>query len=134
MTEDSPKPGEDRREFSEERESLVRITTAPLIWAAHFVVCYGAVSVACNKAVLTIGTARIGLILFTLIALAGIVWVGWRAFRQWDVRHTGAFSNPDGKAEDRHQFLGHAAFLLAIISAIGVIYVALPLVVLESFR
>jgi len=120
---------EEKRAFREEAESLIRITLAPVIWAGHFVICYCTVAVACAKTG-DVAPWRGLLIAFTLACLVAIVWVGWRSFRQWDVRHTGEFTNPEGRAEDRHQFLGHAAFLLAIISGIGVVYSALPLILI----
>ncbi|MWD27044.1 hypothetical protein E0K89_006090 [Aquicoccus sp. SCR17] len=121
-------------EFAEERESLLRITFAPLTWALHFVLCYGTVSLACIKGLIPLPYTRAGLIAATGLALALIALIGWRAFVQWDVRRTGDFTNPEGHAEHRHQFLGHAGFLLAIISAIGVIYTGLPLFILASCK
>jgi len=38
-------PREDEYEFSEERESLWRITLGPTIWAFHLLISYAAVSV-----------------------------------------------------------------------------------------
>ncbi|QQA41914.1 hypothetical protein [Pelagovum pacificum] len=132
MTEErQPRRDEERAEFREEAESLIRITAAPVIWAAHFLVCYCTIAIACEKAGGTDGV-RLALILMSVVALASIAWVGFRSFRQWDVTNTGDFSNPEGEAEDRHQFLGHAAFLLAIISFIGVVYVTMPLVLLRG--
>ena len=122
----------DREEFREEAGSLVRITLAPLIWAAHFVICYGAIAVTCAKAPGWSGPVRLGLIVLTVVALAGIVWIGLRAIRQWNVAGTGTYSNPEGTGGDRHRFLGHAAFLLAVVSGIGVIYVGLPVLMLEG--
>lgn len=130
----APDKDREKAEFAEERESLLRITFAPLTWALHFVLCYGAISLACIKGLIPLAATRAGLIAATVLALALIAWIGWRAFRQWDVRHTGEFTNPEGHAEHRHQFLGHAGFLLAIISAIGVVYTGLPLLILGSCR
>lgn len=132
--EHQPRPDQERREFREERESLWRITLAPVTWVAHFVTSYGVAAVICAKAPDLLGAARIGLMLATLLALAVIAWLGWRAWRQWDYRSTGDYTNALGQAEDRHQFLGHAAVLLALISAIGVIYGALPVLLLDTCR
>ncbi|EAR49612.1 hypothetical protein OG2516_04818 [Oceanicola granulosus HTCC2516] len=125
---------EERRAFREEAESLVRITAAPTIWSGHFLLCYCAVAIACAKAGAVPGWLTGGLLAASVAALAAIGWVGWRAFRQWNVTDTGDFSNPEGEAEDRHEFLGHAAFLLAIISFIGVVYVTMPLLLVEGCR
>lgn len=133
MSEHPPSRREEKRAFREEAESLIRITLAPVIWAGHFVLSYCTVAVACAKWGTTEPWRGI-LIVLTVLALGAIVWTGWRSLRQWDVRRTGEFTDPEGKAEDRHQFLGHAAFLLAIISGIGVVYSGLPLLLLEGCR
>ncbi|PVA11010.1 hypothetical protein DC366_04305 [Pelagivirga sediminicola] len=132
--EHQPRADEERREFREEAESLWRITLAPVTWVAHFVASYGVAAVTCAKAPGLLGAARIGLMLATLLALAVIAWLGWRAWRQWDYRNTGDYTNALGQAEDRHQFLGHAAVLLALISAIGVVYGTLPVLLLDTCR
>lgn len=124
-----PHPEEDGAEFAEEQASLFRITTAPLIWAAHFIFCYVLVAVTCAKG-WDIDAVRLVLILFSLCALAGIGWVGLAARRQWSVAETGDVVNRGGRSEDRHHFLGHAAFLLSGISAIGVFFVSLPLLLI----
>lgn len=129
-----PEADEERREFREERESLWRITLAPATWAVHFVLCYAAAAVICAKAPALLGPARVGLVVLTGIALGLIGWLGWRAWRQWDVRRTGDHVHALGQAEDRHEFLGHAAVLLATISAVGVIYTTLPVLLLETCR
>lgn len=124
---------EDEHEFSEEQASLFRITFGPLIWAAHFVLCYGLVAVTCAKG-WDIAAVRGGLIAFSALMLAGIGWVGRSAWRQWDVTGTGHVVNRGARAEDRHHFLGHAAFLLAIISGIGVVFVSFPLIFVAGCR
>ncbi|MEQ8899516.1 MAG: hypothetical protein RID23_20750 [Roseovarius sp.] len=118
-------------EFAEERASLMKVTMGPLIWAGHFVICYGLVAVICAKG-WDIELARTGLLVFSLGSLAAIGWVGWNSWRQWNPRETGDYVNRAGGAEDRHHFLGHAAFLLAIIAFLGVVFVSLPLVMLEG--
>ncbi|SDE92058.1 hypothetical protein [Limimaricola pyoseonensis] len=131
-----PTAHEDEREFAEERESLWRITLGPTIWAGHFLICYASVSVYCFRLERMFGMEglRLALGALTLACLAAIGWIGWRAFRRWEVWGTGEFSNPVGNAEDRHQFLGHAGFLLALVSFIGVVFDALPLLLIGSCR
>ncbi|OWU66526.1 hypothetical protein [Marinibacterium profundimaris] len=131
--EHQPRRDEDQAEFSEEQASLLKITLGPLIWAGHFVICYGLVAVTCAKD-WDIATIRAGLLGFSGAALLAIAWVGWTSWRQWNPRETGDFVNRRGRSEDRHHFLGHAAFLLSIIAVIGVIFVSLPLVMLDSCR
>lgn len=121
---------EDRREFREEADSLWRLTLAPVTWAGHFLTSYVTIAVICAKNPAALPVSRFALVLFTLAALAMIAWLGWKSWRQWDVRGTGKSIHARGQAEDRHRFLGHAAVLLSIISAIGVLYDSLPILVL----
>ncbi|WP_288939940.1 hypothetical protein [uncultured Roseovarius sp.] len=127
--EHQPRREEDAKEFAEEQASLFKITFGPLIWAVHFVVCYGLVAVTCAKGWDIFG-ARLGLVLLSALALGGIGWVGWSAWRQWNPSRTGDPVNRGSRAEDRHHFLGHAAFLLSIISFIGVVFVSMPLILI----
>ncbi|MBM9596175.1 hypothetical protein [Roseitranquillus sediminis] len=127
----------DEAEFAEEADSLWRITLGPLIWALHFVASYGTTAAWCAKVATAfepVPGLRIGLAVLTVAALAGIVWVGWRAWRQWDFTEDWDYVNKEGENEDRHEFLGHAAFLLAIVSFVGVVYVAMPVLLIESCR
>jgi len=134
MTESNrPAPRKDQEEFAEEQASLLKITFGPLIWATHFVVCYGLVAVTCAKG-WDFFLIRIVLLVLSVGALAGVGLIGRTAWRQWNARETGDFVNRGGHAEDRHHFLGHAAFLLAIISFIGVIFVTLPLLMIGGCR
>lgn len=130
MTDPKQRPQKDElEEFAEERASLMKITMGPLIWAAHFVICYGLVAVTCAKG-WDIEMVRAGLVVFSFASLGAIIWVGWNSWRQWNPHETGDYFNNWGRAEDRHHFLGHAAFLLAIISFLGVVFTSLPLVML----
>ena len=123
MTDISEK--QEAREFAAEATSVWRITFGPLIWAVHFVMSYGATALVCAKGG-DVDILRIGIGIGTVVALLGIVRLGWQAWVQWDIVRDRDWENDTGTSEDRHQFLGHAAFLLALISFIGVAYVALP--------
>lgn len=126
---------QERHEFAAEALSLWRITFSPLIWALHFVLLYGGTALYCARiweeahSFMGPQASAAGL---TAIALALIAWQGWRAWRQWDVIADRDWENDAGTDEDRHQFLGHAAFLLSVISFIGVFYVALAFVFVEG--
>ncbi len=120
-------------EFHAEATSLWRITFGPLIWAVHFVVSYGAAALICARGG-SLDALRIGIGGGTVLALAAIVWLGWMSWRQWDIIRDRDWENDGGTSEDRHQFLGHAAFLLAIISFIGVCYVTLPIILIGTCR
>ncbi|MGP3697241.1 hypothetical protein [Rhodobacter sp. NSM] len=125
------------QEFSEESASLWKITFAPTIWAAHFVACYGATAVFCAKVASAEGQVdllRWAIAGVTVLALAGIVLVGVSAWRQWDFLDDYDYGHAGGNSEDRHEFLGHAAFLLAIVSFVGTVYTALPAIFTGTCR
>lgn len=138
MTSEGPR--EDQREFAEESESLVRITLAPALWALHFVASYATTAVYCAKWGRSVDLTwlRVGGAISTVVVLALIAWLGWRAWKQWDMsqgRTAREFVEDLVEEEEgRHEFLGHAALLLAIISFIGVVYTALPVALIGSCR
>lgn len=126
---------EETRTLAEEADSLWLITFAGSIWAVHFLVCYCATAVICAKFggdAAAIHMLRMALGGFTLLALAGIGFVGWRSWVQWDFLDDWDYEHKLSEDEDRHEFLGHASFLLSIISFIGVIYVSFPVLFLET--
>lgn len=127
----------ERKSFSEEASSLWLITLAPTLWALHFVMCYCVTAVVCEKFANlpdAVPMLRLGIGALTVIALALIAYVGWRSWEQWDYLDDYDYSHDKAIAEHRHEFLGHASFLLAIISFIGVLYVSMPAIVLEACR
>lgn len=123
-----PQAEQDRQEFSAESGSLWRLTIAPTTWAVHLILCYSTVSLACWRGLFPIYSARYWLIGASVVALAFIALQGWRAQKQWGDQGT------DGQTEDRHRFLGHATFLIAVISGIGTVFTTLPLFLLEGCR
>lgn len=124
---------QDQAEFRDESASLWRIAFSPTVWATHFLLCYAGGAVWCAKfgAVQGVTFLRISVAGLTVLALALIVWQGWRSARQWGPQAT---EQDLHHPESRHRFLGHAAFLLSIISGVGVVYVALPALFIASCR
>jgi hypothetical protein len=121
-------------EFAEENQSLLLLTTSPVIWAAHFMLSYITAAIWCAKMVGPDGSlagARVAIAIYTVLALSGIGITGWRAWR----RHrygTATLPHDDDSPEDRHRFLGFAALLLSALSAVAVIYAALAAVFIGS--
>jgi nitric oxide reductase large subunit len=105
---------------------LVLLAMGPTIWAAHFFTTYAAASVWCAPATggrKSLEGAHLLVGALTIVALVGIAVVGWSGYR----RHGyGAETAPhdDDTPEDRHRFLGLATMLLAGLSAVATIYVA----------
>ena len=131
------RPTDGEEEFREEEASLVRITLGPLVWAVHLLLSYAATAVFCAKLEApqeAIEALRWGIAGATLLALGVIGWLGLRSWRQWRHGNEDIWDDPEGSSEDRHQFLGHAALLLAVISFIGVVYTALPAFLSASCR
>lgn len=132
-------PEEERRAFGEEVSSLFRIALGPTIWALHFVVSYASVAVYCAKyagETESILGFRLAVGALTLAALAAIAWTGARAFRQWNVNARRGLREVAvdlvEEEEGRHEFLGHAALLLSIVSFVGVVFSALPVLYIRS--
>lgn len=121
-------------QLSEENESLWILTVAPVLWATHFLLCYGTAAIWCAKFVGPDGSlwnARVAIAIYTAVALAGIGVIGWLGFR----RHSfGAETVPHDfdTREDRHRFLGFATLLLSGLSAVATLYVALTAVFIGS--
>ncbi len=122
--------------LSERRESLWVLVASPMIWAAHFLVCYCTAAVACAKIIPPNGSlwkVRVAIAIYTGIALLGVAAVGWHGL----ARHRfGGSSLPhdDDSPEDRHRFLGFATMLLSGLSAVAIAYAALAALFIESCR
>jgi hypothetical protein len=103
----------------------VWIIPGPLvIWALHFMLSYITAAIGCGR----IGGAgeppRLLIAAYTAVALAAIgviAAIGYRAHRQ---RGEDPPHDADSAA-DRHRFIGYAAWLIAGLSAIAVIYSAM---------
>lgn len=112
--------------------TLWPIFVGPVIWAAHFLVCYIFAAVFCAKAGFAADFTAVRLVVAgaTAAALAGIAVTGYHGFRQWRVAFDIRQDQPTD--EDRRQLLGQSAMLLCGLSAVGVIYGGLPAVFIES--
>lgn len=114
-------------DLPERDEPLFLIAVAPTIWAVHFLACYLTAAVWCAKAAGTVGAlgpVRSAVALYTVIALVGITAVSVHAYR----RHTlGTATTPHDfdTPADRHRFLGFATLLLALLSGVATLYVAI---------
>lgn len=125
-----------RAELPERAESLWMLTGGPLVWAAHFLLCYITVAVWCAKVVAReqpLGDVRLWLAAYTAVALALIAFLGWRGWRQhrWG---QATLPHDANSAGDRHRFLGFSTLLLCGLSFIAVIYVAFAIVLIGTCR
>ena len=121
-------------ETSEKNQSLWLLTVSPVIWAAHLMLSYVTASVWCAKmkdAGYSFQGVLAAIIVYTVVALAGIGYTGWVGYR----RHSyGGASLPhdDDTPEDRHRFLGFSTLLLSSLSAVAVVYAALVVLFFRS--
>jgi len=121
-------------ELPEENESLWLITTSPVSWAVHLLLSYFPAAVWCAKVVGLDGSlwnVRVAIAVYTVLTLIGIGIIGCLAFRRHNIGSATVphdFDTP----EDRHRFLGFATLLLALLSAVGTLYVALVAVFIGS--
>lgn len=119
----------------ERRESLWWLAASPAIWCLHLLVCYGAAAIWCAKSGRDASLAEIRWLILavTVAALGGIAAVGWRGRGR---RRFGSEprTHADDTPEDRHRFLGLALMLLSGLAAVGVVFVALPAVFMETCR
>ncbi len=116
---------------------LKRVIAAPVIWAVHFLVCYVFAAVYCEKMgrASDLGPARLGILFLTGLALVGI---GAVTRDLWQVRARSLtdddFEFEHNSPEERHRFLSHVALMLCALSAVAVLYVAIPAFYLVSCR
>jgi hypothetical protein len=113
--------------MGQRRESLWTLAVPPLIWGAHFLLSYWTAAVWCAKVGGSLSGVRIAVALYTAVALAGLSLSGYRGYRQ-----RGPGVHDADTPESRAEFVGHAAMLLAGLSAIAVLYASLVAVVIRS--
>ncbi len=109
-------------------ETLWTLFTAPVVWAAHFLVCYIGASIYCDKPELdwlSFSAVRAGIAAATVIALSLIALSAWLAWRQWGFG-TDDPPHDDPTRRDRTLFQGFATLLLSGLSFIAVIFTAMP--------
>ncbi|CAH2404473.1 hypothetical protein [Mesorhizobium ventifaucium] len=118
-------------------ETLWTLFTAPVVWAAHFLVCYIGAAIYCAKPELvglSFTAVRAGIAAATVIALSLIALSAWLAWRQWGFG-TDDPPHDDPTRRDRTLFQGFATLLLSGLSFIAVIFTAMPaLFVTECIR
>lgn len=114
----------------EKQESLWIIVVAPTIWAGHFLLSYITAAIWCAKYAGpdgSLGPVRIAIGAFTAAALGGIGWTTWIAYKKHSYGDSSRPHDADTRA-DRHRFIGFATLLLAGLSAVATIFVALTAV------
>ncbi|MBJ3785014.1 hypothetical protein [Devosia sediminis] len=116
---------------------LWSVIISPTIWALHFLACYVAAAIYCEKLGrdAPLGDIRTLVIVVTVLALGGIFWSSIRLWRVHDRSLTDDdFEYEHNTPEERHRFLSHVALMLCVLSAVAVIYVTIPMLYLETCR
>jgi hypothetical protein len=122
-------------ETREKDESLWVLVASPAIWAAHFFLSYGTAAIWCAKFAgpdRSLGVVRWAVVAYTVSALGGIAVVGRRGYRRH--RFGASRSHDDDSSADRRRFLGFTVLILSGLSAIAVVYAALPALFIGSCR
>ena len=121
-------------EMEEANQSLWLLTIGPGIWAVHFLASYVTAAIWCAKFAgpdHSLAPVRIAIAAYTTVALIGIGLVGWLGYRRHGVGRATVPHDFDTR-EDRHRFLGFATLLLAGLSFVATLMVALTAVFLET--
>lgn len=127
---------DEEKDLPEEKETAWRLAMAPMLWGTYFLACYGTASIWCAKVAGPDGSlwgARAAIAAYTVIALAGIGIIGRAGLRRH--RH-GLETEPHDfdTPGDRHRFLGFATLLLAGLSAVATLYVAMAAIFVTDCR
>lgn len=121
--------------MNESHESLWPLASAPLVWALHLLASYITAAIYCQKLGGSLAPVRGAIAGYTVLALLVLAFFGVRGYRRQRAGSgaappTHSFDTPT----DRHRFLGLAALLLSGLSAVAVVYQALPAVFIGSCR
>lgn len=117
------------RETVNKQETLWLLAFSPAIWAIHFLSSYATASVWCAKISgrdNPIDGALLAILVYTVLALAGIFIVGWLGYRRHRLGN-GKLPHDDDTPEDRTRFLGFATLLLSGLSAVATTFSAFVL-------
>ena len=116
---------------------LWQVIFAPFVWAGHFLFCYVYGAIYCAKAGRDASLEGPTVVIVGATVLA-LVLIGLSTLRLWRVRGRSLTDNDfefeHNTAEERHRFLSHVALMLCLLSAIAVLYTAIPMLYLTSCR
>jgi hypothetical protein len=120
-------------DVDEPSQSLWVLTVGPAIWAGHFLASYIAAAVWCGNvgAHARFGSVSVVFALATALALAAVAWVAWGGWTRYNYGEAVPSHHKD-TPDDRHRFLGLATFLLAVLSAVSILYTAVAVAMLRG--
>jgi heme/copper-type cytochrome/quinol oxidase subunit 2 len=114
------------------RNSLLSLISAPVIWGLHFLAAYLTVSLACAAAYTQpllwgVDIVGWGVALLTLIALALLLYIAVINHAKW--RRS---ADREAPGTEINRFFSLCSVLLCVLSAVAVIWVAFPAFILPS--
>lgn len=118
----------------EERQSLWWLAVGPSVWAVHFLLCYITAAIWIEKDAgrdASLAPIRIVIAIYTVMALAAIVWIFIHGYRRHNYG-TAAAPHDFDTADDRHRFLGFATLLLSGLSGVATIFTAIVAFILKT--
>lgn len=122
---------------AEAEESLWWLTAPPAVWLAHLLACYLTAANFCAKASehASLEGVRIAIGAYTAVALAALAWLAGRGISRHRHPRGESFAPHDFDSRAaRHRFLGFTLLLLAGAGILGVVFVALPALFMETCR
>jgi hypothetical protein len=110
-------------------QRLITLVGAPVIWMAHFVICYIVVSLVCalqltETRIVGMNPAQFGVAVATLLALLLMGGMAVVQFRKW--------RDPSGPDPELTRFFAANTLLLCGLSALALVWVAFPSVLLPA--
>lgn len=112
--------------------SLWIMVAAPTVWAAHFLLCYWIAAVWCAKIGGPLDEVRFWVLVLTAGALALVALLAWHAVRRYDGQLLIQEDLTKDTEEERERFLGHATLLLCSLSALAIVFDAVPALVFDQ--
>jgi hypothetical protein len=116
---------------------LWAIIAGPTVWAVHFMLCYAVAAVYCAKAdsiEASLLPVRLWIAGATVAALAVISGVGRHGYRHSGAGRRATAPHDADTVADRRRFIGWATLLLAGLSFVATVFVALGALVIGTCR
>ena len=113
--------------------SLWIMVAVPSVWAAHFLLVYWVAAVWCAKLGRDAGLdpVRLAILGLTVLALGVVGWLAWMAWRDYAGRLPLGGEIEEDTDDGRRRFMGQATLMLAILSAVAILFDAIPALVFE---
>ena len=115
--------------------TMTRMVVPYGLWALHFLSLYSLQGLACARQLWRTSTGGVEIMTWVRWALTAAILaaIAWQAMRAWRIRRTLLASPDAGRTEhSRRHFMVNLCLLGAAISALGVVFTASPLAMLQT--